>query len=99
MASSPKVARESKATDFDSLIRMLSISIVHVAKYYRTRQQDALLKVLAARHRHRDLDITPDLYKYWMNALIETVKTYDSQSTTRRPSRGVTSSSCSSTVR
>ena len=79
LASSPLVAREFKATDFDSLTRMLAISIVHVARYYGTHQPDSLLKVLAERHSRRGLDIKPELYEFWMNSLIETVKAYDSE--------------------
>ena len=79
LASSPEVAKKFSETNFDSLMRMLSISIVHVAKYSSARRPDALLKVLAERHSQKDLDIRPDLYGYWMEALIETVKTYDPQ--------------------
>ena len=79
LASSPEVAVKFKTANLDTLIRMLSMSIVHVAKYYQTRQPDALLKILAARHSQNDLDIKPELYEYWMTALIETLETYDPQ--------------------
>ena len=79
LATSPEVAEKFSATNFDALVRMLSISIVHVAKYSSARRPDALLKVLAERHSQKDLDIRPDLYDFWMEALIETVKTYDPQ--------------------
>ena len=79
LASSPEVAEKFSATNFESLMRMLSISIVHVAKFSRSRHPDALLKVLAARHSRSDLDIKPGLYDYWIAALIETVTAYDPQ--------------------
>ena len=56
---------------------MLSISMVHIAKYYQTSQPDPLLKVLAARHSQHDLDIKPELYAHWVDALVDTVGTYD----------------------
>ena len=56
---------------------MLSISMVHIAKYYQTGEPDPLLKVLATRHSKADLDIKPELYEHWVNALIGTVETYD----------------------
>ncbi len=77
LATSPEVSEKFGETNFDALMRMLSISLVHVAKYSSARRPDALLKVLAERHSQKDLDIRPDLYDYWMEALIETVKTYD----------------------
>lgn len=77
LASSPEVARRFNATNVDALKRMLSISIVHVAKYYSTGKPDALLKVLAARHSRGDLDISPDLYQHWLTALVDTVTVFD----------------------
>jgi hemoglobin-like flavoprotein len=79
LATSPEVSEKFSETNFDALMRMLSISLVHVAKYSSARRPDALLKVLAERHSQKDLDIRPDLYDHWMEALIETVKTYDPQ--------------------
>ena len=91
LASSPEVAHKFEHTSFDKLTRMLSISIVHIAKYYQTRQPDPLLKVLAARHSQHDLDIEPALYKHWVDALIGTVETYDPEfnNTTREAWRRV----------
>lgn len=75
--SSPEVAQRFNRTNFDSLKRMLAISIVHVAKFYPTRKPDVLLGVLAARHSQRDLDVRPELYDNWLDALIKTVRTFD----------------------
>ena len=77
LASSPEIAKRFEHTSFDALVRMLSISIVHVAKYYQMRQADPLLKVLADRHSRADLDIKPEWYDHWVAALIQTVEVYD----------------------
>lgn len=79
LATSPEVSEKFSETNFDTLMRMLSISLVHVAQYSSARRPDALLKVLAERHSQKDLDIRPDLYGHWMEASLETVKTYDPQ--------------------
>lgn len=91
LAWSPEVAHKFEHTSFDKLTRMLSISMVHVAKYYQTRQPDLLLRVIAARHSKHDLDIEPNLYEHWVNALISTVETYDPEfnDTTREAWRRV----------
>ena len=91
LASSPEVAHKFKNTSFDRLTRMLSISIVQVAKYYQTHRPDPLLKVFAAKHGRRDLDIKPELYEHWVDALIRTVETYDPEfdDTTRESWRRV----------
>ena len=91
LASSPAIAQRFEHTSFDALIRMLSISIVHVAKYYQTRQPDPLLKILAARHSQADLDIKPEWYEHWVAALVKTVAIYDPEfdDTTRESWRRV----------
>ena len=77
LASSPEIASRFNHTNFDSLKRMLPLSIVHVAKFYPTRTPDVLLRVLAARHSQRDLNVRPELYDTWIDALLETVKAFD----------------------
>ncbi len=77
LASSPEIAKRFEHTSFDALERMLSISLVHVAKYYQMRQPDPLLQVLAARRSRADLDINPEWYDHWVAALIQTVEVYD----------------------
>jgi len=91
LASSPEVAHKFEHTSFDNLTRMLSISMVYIAKYYQTRQPDPLLKVLADRHSQHDLDIKPELYEHWVDALVDTVATYDPEfnDTTREAWRRV----------
>jgi hemoglobin-like flavoprotein len=77
LASSSAIAGRFNRANFDSLKRMLALSIVHVAKFYPTGQPDVLLRVLATRHSQRDLDVRPELYDDWMEALLSTVKAFD----------------------
>lgn len=78
LASSPDVRRKFARTDFRVQRRVLSKSLALIADATAGRQKSLQELNERARTHDRDhLDITPELYDLWLEALIETVEECD----------------------
>ncbi len=82
IATSPEVARAFEHTDMDRQVRMLRQSIVYLVNYYANNNVNDFLRRIAVRHSRQDLDIAPELYDLWLEALIATVEEFDPRYTT-----------------
>lgn len=79
LASSPKVARKFANTDFVRQKEALAESLRLMIKAVRDERagMDTYLKDLADRHSSRELNIGSELYDYWLDSLLATVKEMD----------------------
>ena len=79
LASSPKVAEKFATTDFVRQRRALRASLhtMLLAVTDSADQLDKHLGPLAERHSSRDLDIGAELYDYWLDSLLTTVRECD----------------------
>lgn len=78
IAKSPEIARAFENTDMERQVQMLEKSIVYLVNYYATDNVNDFMRRIAVRHSRKDLNITPELYDLWLEALVETVRECDS---------------------
>ncbi len=79
LASSPKVAEKFAGTDFVRQKRALRASLhtMLLAVGDEETALDKYLSDLAKRHSKKELDIGAELYDYWLDSLLATVKECD----------------------
>jgi hemoglobin-like flavoprotein len=79
MTSSSEVRALFKNTDLARQKKMLHDSIVHLARFSQYKRAGTHTQKLAQRHGKHDLDVQPQLYDTWLDALVATVKERDSE--------------------
>ena len=80
VGSSEEAREKFKNTDMKRQVRMLEDSLFVLAVAVQSGLDNAsrgALPGIAERHSSRDLDIKPELYDQWLEALIETASHYD----------------------
>jgi hemoglobin-like flavoprotein len=80
VGSSEEVRERFKNTDMKRQVRMLEDSLFVLAVAVQSGAESPArgsLPGIAERHSSRDLDIKPELYDVWLEALIETAGRYD----------------------
>jgi hemoglobin-like flavoprotein len=81
-ASSEEIREKFKHTDMKRQVRMLEDSLFVIAVAIQGEEGSVArgdLPRIAARHSRQDLDIPSRLYDFWLECLIETVRTKDPQ--------------------
>jgi hemoglobin-like flavoprotein len=84
VGSSEDAREKFKNTDMTRQVRMLEDSLFVLAVAVQSGAQSPArgsLPGIAERHSSRDLDIKPELYDVWLEALIETAGHYDPEFT------------------
>ena len=76
---SPTAAEHFSGVDMKKQIRMMEKSFYSLFIFYATQNANDYLEATARRHSQMDLSISLDLFDTWMDAIIETVKTFDSR--------------------
>ncbi len=81
LASSPKVLERFAGTDFVHQKRALrgSFHLLLLAAETESGDPGRYLRDLAAQHGRRHLDITAELYDFWLDSLLATVRERDPQ--------------------
>lgn len=81
LASSPKVAEKFANTDFEKQKRALraSFNTMLLAVTDGEGGPEKHLNELAERHSRHQLDIGAELYDYWLDSLLATVKEFDNE--------------------
>ncbi len=78
LSSSDKVRQKFAGTDMSRQKKALEQSLRMVVMSSRgSDAAEAYLDYIASRHGSKDLDIEPELYELWLDALIETVSELD----------------------
>jgi len=78
LAASPRVAEKFADTDFERQKHALQLSLRMMAlSSVGGDAADLYLEYIARRHDRHHLDIEPDLYTLWLDALIDTVRECD----------------------
>lgn len=76
--SSPEVAEKFKDTNFKQQQRFLKLSLYMALMAAQGMPEgDVHLKRIAERHSSRDLDIKPELYKLWLDSLLQAVQEFE----------------------
>ena len=98
VASSPAVADRFAHTDDRRQKKAVRASLYLIMSCaVRTEPDYAMLEPLAQRHSRQQLDIRPELYRLWLDSLIESVRTCDFSSIRGSSASGVTPCSARST--
>ncbi len=81
LASSPKIAEKFAATDFrrQQVALRASFHTMLLAVTDGESGPEKYLGELAERHSSRQLDIGSELYDYWLDSLLATVRQFDSE--------------------
>jgi len=81
LASSPKVKEKFAGTDFVHQKRALRASLHYMllAAEHEEKGPERYLQDLAVSHSRRHLDIGAELYDFWLDSLLATVKQCDSK--------------------
>jgi hypothetical protein len=78
MALSPTARKHFSKIDMSQQIKMMEKSFYGLFIFYATKNANDYLEKVARQHSHSDLAISQMLFDVWMDALILTVKEYDS---------------------
>ncbi len=80
VAKSPKIAEKFGKTNFDKQKELLRSSITYMILYY-TGSPMAQSKIddLGESHSRTRLDIAPEMYSFWIDSLLETVRMHDKE--------------------
>lgn len=79
LASSPEVTAKFVDTNMAAQKHLLRAGILNLVLYARGLPPTKL-KALAESHSREKLDIQPHLYTYWVNSLLDTIRSHDSES-------------------
>ena len=74
---SDEIANRFVSTDMERQRNMLKKSFYSLLTFYASNNADHYLQQIAIKHSHSELDIRPEFYDLWMDALIETVREFD----------------------
>lgn len=80
--SSPKIAEKFKNTDLAHQINMVRSSVNCMILF--AKEPDVMrrnMASLAKRHSKQNLNISPDLYGFWLGSFLQAVRKHDSQCT------------------
>ena len=77
LKASPAVREHFKNTDMDQQADMLKKSFFHVHKLFITKKPTPYMEGIASKHSKAHLNIGPELYETWMEALLGTVEEFD----------------------
>ena len=78
LASHPAIPPKFAKTDFQKQHKLLQHGI-GLLLIFAKRQNPALLERIAGRHAPHDLDIAPELYPFFVDSLLATVRQFDPQ--------------------
>ncbi len=79
LSSSDEVRQKFRHTDMEKQKGMLKKSFYHLLVFYASSQADDYIQKIAASHNREHLDIRPELYDVWLDALTHTVQHYDAE--------------------
>ena len=80
LASSPRVAEKFADTDFEHQKEAMRLSLRMMAMAsVESDAADLYLEYIAKRHDRHHLNIEPELYELWLEALIDTVRECDNE--------------------
>ena len=80
LAASPRVAEKFADTNFERQKEALRLSLRMMAMAsVESDAADLYLEYIAKRHDRHHLNIEPDLYDLWLEALIDTVREFDNE--------------------
>ncbi len=77
VSKSADIAAKFAETDMQQQKRMLYRSLHHMVDFSVERRASEDLRRIAERHSESQLDITPGLYDFWLDSLIETLQLFD----------------------
>ena len=77
LAKSPEVAKLFAHTDMKRQAGMLQKSVFHLAGFYATHEPTEYIYRIAHQHGGQVLDVRPELFDLWLDALVETVADRD----------------------
>jgi len=80
-AKSPVVVEKFSQTDLRKQEQMMRRSLAFIVNFFVNNKTTEYFTNLAKIHGQNDLDIHPDLYDVWMEALLETVKEHSTNFT------------------
>ena len=80
LSCSPEIAAKFEKTDMKAQKQLLRAGILNLVLFARG-MSDAKLRALAESHSRENLDIRPQLYDLWIDALIRTIRTHDRELT------------------
>ncbi|TRX74256.1 globin [Pseudomonas mangiferae] len=78
LASSPQVREKFLNTDMKAQKQLLRQGILNLVMYARG-MPDTKLRALGCSHARGALDIRPELYDLWLDALVQTISEHDKQ--------------------
>ena len=78
-ASSDEVAHKFADTDIDKQVRVLQKAMFHLISFYLVKNTNHFMEDIALSHDQDHLDINPELYDLWLDALLQTVAEMDVQ--------------------
>lgn len=78
LTSSPKVRAKFATTDMPAQRLLLRQGILNLVMHARG-MPDTKLKALAETHSRAQLNIEPELYGFWIEALMQTIKRHDAE--------------------
>ncbi len=76
VAKSPEIAAKFSETDFRVQKRMLRESLLEMLCFDRG-MKNTEQEIRRLGRRHRELDITPEMYEQWLDSLCEAVRQHD----------------------
>lgn len=74
---SSAIAEMFKNTSMDSQKLLLKKSLAELLKFYEERQVNQHLLKIGQIHAPDKMNITPEMYDFWLDTLMETIKKYD----------------------
>lgn len=80
LLKSPEIAKKFKHTDFTHQKLMLRESLLEML-CLEQGMQGAREEIMSLGHRHKDLQITSEMYTMWLDSLCEAVEKHDPQCT------------------
>ena len=75
--SSDDIAEKFAATDIDKQVRVLQKATFQLISFYLVKNDNDYLREIARIHDQAHLNIPPDLYDLWLDALVMTVAEMD----------------------
>ncbi|MEQ6917762.1 globin [Halomonas aquatica] len=77
LAASPEVAEKFRHTDMARQQQMLKKSFYYLLAFYGSSNAGYYLDQVAISHSRTHLDIRPEIYDLWLDALVETARRFD----------------------
>lgn len=78
LVTSDEVSQKFRSTDMERQKAMLKKSFYSLLTFYASNNVDQYLEKIALHHSRSQLNICPELYDLWLEALVENVREYDS---------------------